>query len=174
MSIKLTNSLEFSKTKEFNELNLLDQILYESYLVIAENINLNNSYDYSMVGTKGSWFTFTDKNSIRHDIKLNYNPLKVPTLTVKFYWVDEDNKPMYSKPPHTDEKVFNTHLKVFVDELLPKFDQINKQLNVNELKLDPNEKIRYRLYRIALNQVLDTNKYELIEDVKNLLLLIRI
>ena len=105
--IKLTELINLGESEEFKQMDIFDQILIETYIVIAENIDLNNAYEYEQNGFAGSWFWLVDKHNIRHEIKLNLNPTRKPTLTVKFYWIDENNKPNYNKPPYTDEKVFN-------------------------------------------------------------------
>ena len=81
-----------------NLTNLWEQLLEETYVFIAENIDLTHTYDYKLVHK--NWWGFEDKNKIKHNIKINYNPgIDGKELTVKFYWV-KDNKPCYDKPPY--------------------------------------------------------------------------
>ena len=95
------------------EINLWEELINETYLLISENIDLTNIYEYNSKGR--NWWEFIDKRSITHQIKLNYSPgVDQKELSVKFYWL-KDKKPSYDKPPYTDEKVFNTYLKILLD-----------------------------------------------------------
>jgi len=142
--------------------NVVNQILLETYTLIGENINVNNSYDYAKEGS--TIWSFTDKEGYKHITKVNYNPgVKDKELTVKFFWYDGD-KPSYDKPPATDEKVFNTHLKVFIQEILPQLPGLFKHIKTDKLTLDATDTTRYRLYSIALSSLLDLSKYDLIKE----------
>lgn len=153
----------------FNLSSILEKILLESYTLIGENIDLDNVYDYQNQGTS-IWF-FVDNHDIQHYTKVNYNPgIEDKQITVKFFWIGKDNKPKYDKPPYTDEKVFNTHLKIFVNEILPLLKSYENHFGIDYITLDPTDKIRYRLYRIALNSIIDKSKYSIEEnDKKNLI-----
>ena len=142
--------------------NMKDQILLETYVLIGENIDVDNCYSYEREG-KTIW-SFRDSKHYKHVIKLNYNPgVASKELTVKFFWFEND-KPRYDKPPITDEKVFNTHLRVFIKEVLPMLPDILKHTETSKLTLDATDTARYRLYRIAMHKLLDSDKYELIEE----------
>lgn len=153
---------ELLKEVVYTEANLQDQILLETYTLIGENVDIGNSYEYETEG-KTIW-SFQDKQGIKHVIKINYNPgVKNKELTVKFFWLD-GSRPKYDKPPATDEKVFNTHLKIFVEEILPQLPKLLQHTQTDKLTLDATDTARYRLYRIALSSLLDRNKYELVEE----------
>lgn len=162
---------EFQNSKEYELMDIGDQLINETYVAIAENINLNHTYAYKNLG-KTIW-EFQDKKNITHQIKINYNPSDKDSLNVKFYWI-KDGKPNYNKPPYTDEMVFNTHIKIFINEILPITKPMLDHFKLEKLTLDPTDSSRYRLYRIALNQVLDKSKYDLIEDSSKNLLYIKI
>lgn len=152
--------------------NILEKILLESYVLIGENISLSNAYDYTKNGN--SIRSFVDKNGIQHYTKVNYNPnVDNKEITVKFFWMDENQNPKYSKPPYTDEKVFNTHLKIFKDEILPLMKSYEDHFGIDYIALDPVDKPRYRLYRIALNSILDKSKFSIEEDEKKNIIYIR-
>ena len=172
MKLKLNELKILEKSNEYQLMDLWNQLLLETYVIIAENIDLSHVYEYNLK-TK-NWWEFKDIKGIEHEIRLNFNAgVDNKELTVKFYWV-KDNKPSYTKPPYTDERVFNTHMKVFIEEILPKLPELLNHFKLDKLTLDPLDSSRYRLYRIALNQVLDKSKYELIEDEKNQLLYIKL
>jgi len=140
--------------------NPLEQILLETYTLIGENINPDNRYEYTADG-KTIW-SFIDEEGFRHMMKFNYNPgLKDKELTVKFFWYDNGNK-TFQKPPVTDEKVFNTHLYIFLHEILPMLPKVLSHFSVDKLTLDAVDQARYRLYRLALSRLLDKNKYSLV------------
>ena len=157
---------------DFNLSSILERILLESYTLIGENIDLDSVYDYQKQGS--SIWSFNDKHDIKHYTKVNYNPgVEDKQITVKFFWIGKDDKPKYDKPPYTDEKVFNTHLKIFVDEILPLLKSYENHFGIDYITLDPTDKIRYRLYRIALNSIIDKSKYSIEEDDKKNLIYIK-
>ena len=157
---------------DFNLSSILEKILLESYTLIGENIDLDSVYDYQKQGS--SIWSFNDKHDIKHYTKVNYNPgVKDKQITVKFFWIGKDDKPKYDKPPYTDEKVFNTHLKIFVDEILSLLKSYETHFGIDYITLDPTDKIRYRLYRIALNSIIDKSKYSIEEDDKKNLIYIK-
>jgi hypothetical protein len=51
-----------------------------------------------------------------------------------------------------------------MQEVLPQLPELFKYAETDELTLDATDPIRYRLYSIALNSLLDFNKYELIKQ----------
>ena len=170
--MKQEETNKFIKSKEYRSMDLWNQLLNESYVLIAENVNLDHVYDYKSKGK--NWWEFKGGRDIQHEIRLVYSPdLDNKELSVKFYWI-KDNKPNYEKPPYTDERVFNTHIKILIEEILPKLSEYFRTFNIDKLTLDPTDSSRYRLYRIALNQVLDKSKYELVENSSNNLLYIKI
>jgi hypothetical protein len=158
---------------DYTRFNLAEIILLETYILIGENIDLLNVYDYEAVG-KTIW-SFKDKNSIEHIIKLNYNPTTPPQVKVKFFWINK-GRVDYSKPPYTDEKVFNTHLNILVQEILPyvftelfnnpKIANDSRFKGLNKVELDATDEIRYRLYRKALSSGILSKTNFTLEDPK--------
>jgi hypothetical protein len=170
--VKTQELSNLQSESSFTLSNILEKILLESYTLIGENIDIDNTYDYKKEGS--SIWSFIDKNNIKHYTKVNYNPgVKDKQITIKFFWVEEDNKPRYDKPPYTDEKVFNTHLKIFITEILPLMKSYEDHFGIDYITLDPTDEIRYRLYRIALNSILNKSEYEMKEDEKKNLLFIK-
>jgi hypothetical protein len=168
--MKFEETKKLEQNEEYQFLNLLEQMLESAYVSIGENINLEHIYQYELKGVN-RW-GFTDKRNIEHEIRLTYNPgLKDIELSVKFYWFDGD-KPSYNKPPYTDEMVFNTYIKIFINEILYQLPSLFKNFHINKLTLDPIDYSRYRLYKLALNNILDKFKYDLVEDQENKLLYI--
>jgi hypothetical protein len=169
------------KTESLNQLldsatyklaSLKDQILFETYVLIGENVDLQNTYMYSNLG-KSIW-TFEDREGFKHTLKLNYNPgVANKELTVKIFW-EKDGKPSYDKPPATDSKVFNTHLKILIDEILPKLPDLLKHFDIDKLTVDATDNVRFRLYSIALTSLLDKDKFELIKVPESNILHIRL
>lgn len=142
------------------------EIIESSYELMTEIINLAFHYDYDRK-RKNAWY-FTDKANIYHFIiihkKLTGN---LDQAEVKFGWVDIlTGQPRYDKPGTYDEKIFNTHLYILINEILP------LHLNTFEdgIILTPTDELRYRLYRIALNKELNKSKYSLIEINKTLII----
>lgn len=159
--------------EEYMLASILEKILQESYVLIGENIDLGNSYDYQKNGS--SIWSFHDKHNVNHYTKVNYNPgVDRKQITVKFFWINEDRKLRYDRPPYTDEKVFNTHLNIFINQILPMMEAYEDHFGVDYITLDPTDKSRYRLYRMALGKVLNQLKYEMIEDKDKDLIYIKI
>jgi hypothetical protein len=155
---------ELLKDVLYNSSNVRDQILFETYTLIGENINTDNAYEYTAEG-KTIW-SFVDKEGYKHVIKINYNPgVEDKTLTVKLFW-DDNGKPNYTKPPVTDEKIFNTYLKILIEKILPQLPNLFDHTKTDKLTLDATDAIRYRLYSIALSSLLDSSKYDLIKEPK--------
>jgi len=158
-------------TEDYSLLGILDKILVETYALISENIDINNSYEYHSQGSS-IWY-FYDSRSIKHTEEINYNPgVSSKEITVKLFWEDDD-KPSYEKPPYTDEKVFNTYLKILLHEVLPIMDKYKDTFSVDKITLDPTDEVRYRLYRTSLNQLLRDSDYKVQEDQAKLLLYIK-
>lgn len=165
--IKLLEKIRDSE--EYLNMNEIDQMIFETYSLIAEMVDLNHVYEYT--GSK-SWYHFIARHDVEHHIKMNYSPLDIPEVDIKFFWMD-NGKASYSIPRHNDEKVYNTHMKILVDELLPYFEKVvSKYHNIDEVKFYATDHIRYRLYRMTFNKIIDKTKYD-IQEVpdKNTLIL---
>lgn len=159
--MRLLETNKLNNDPEYKLMSMLDQFLTESYMIIAENINLDHVYEYE--NFKRLWWRFFDRYGYEHHIRITHNPgVSDKELCVKFWWI-KDDKPCYDKPPMTDEMVFNTFMKIFSECILPELENILHQLNLTKLSLDASDTIRYRLYRISIKQVLDTSKFVLEE-----------
>lgn len=90
---------------------------------------------------------------------------------MKLWWKKDNSLPNYS-PPHYydnlkyDTRIFNTHIFILLNELFPYFF---KSLPEEPVFLKATDKLRYRLYKITLNNHLDKTKYELKDLGNNML-----
>ena len=143
-----------------------DTILNESFRALTEAVNPSNHYDFEK--ERRNMWTFLDKSGIKHFIIFHKDLVNLSENRgeVKFGWVDENTqKPRYDIPPQYDERVYNTHLYVFLNEILPHFSKF-----INGIILKPTDTRRYRLYRMSLNKFLDKQKYELVDEDDRLII----
>lgn len=147
---------------EFSLRNLWEQMICENYSLMVEYLNIDNYYEYQPLGNS-SW-EFESRDGYKNIIKVNYTlSTNNPSINVKFFWMNE-GKASYDKVPISDEKIFNTYMRVFVREILPKLKNYFDHFGLDELTLDVTDNLRYRLYRSGLNKILDKSKYNIIED----------
>jgi hypothetical protein len=155
---------------KFNDLPLDEQLDTETYVYLAEAMDLGNVYPYSNIAKFEA--VFTDANGVTHFSRIVYQPMKVPKFDAKFGFFDEKDKPCYDRPNvhynlGPDEKIFNTHLKILIEEFLGNqsfFEKAKQTAAGGKLYLPATDYPRYRLYRMALNKLLDKSKYELVDD----------
>lgn len=168
--INLSKILEEIKNdKKVSELSITEQMEYTTFRYLAEVIDINNTYPIKV--NKGFFAEFEDDNNVTHFTRITYQPLKIPRNDVKIGFYDENGKPSYDRPNlhynlHPDEKIFNTHLHILLEQFLDKEDFF-KKTNATELYLPAIDYHRYRLFRMALNKLLDKSKYELFDDTKH-------
>lgn len=135
-----------------------EEIMVSSYELMFESVNPNNHYDFEH-SRKNLWI-FNDRKNIQHFIILNQSLYKGDTIAeIKFGWVDDNGNKRYDKPPTYDEKIFNTHIYIFLNEILKYYSEY-----FTEFYLEANDGLRHRLYRQTLNKFLDKTKYGL-EDI---------
>jgi hypothetical protein len=118
--------------------------------------------------SKGFFAEFIDDNHITHFTRIVHQPLKIPRNDVKIGFYDERGKPCYDRPNlhynlHPDEKIFNTHLYILLKQFLETDDFFGKT-KTTLLYLPAIDYHRYRLFRMALNKLLDKSKYRLFDD----------
>lgn len=143
----------------FNLLNLFRQDLIDTtYQLLEEGINPDQHYDFTK-DRKNLW-SFSDRRHNKHFIILNQSLYKGDTVAeVKFGWIDSKGVRRYDKPPLYDEKVFNTHLYIFLEEILSYYGPY-----FTHIYLEAVDALRYRLYRRALNLHLNKSKYKIEEQ----------
>jgi hypothetical protein len=135
-----------------------EELIVSSYELMFESVNPNNHYDFEH-SRKNLW-VFKDRKDIQHFIILNQSLYKGNTTAeVKFGWVDENQNKRYDKPPIYDEKIFNTFIYIFLNEILKHYSEY-----FTDFYLEANDNLRHRLYRQTLNKFLDKTKY-ILEDI---------
>ena len=170
-SNRLDNSLkELRESNDYKEASMGDSISLETFTMLAQWVSLNSDDLYHYTKTGQSWYEFKDKNNIRHEIRLEKGV--GDRYEIKLWWWNEKtNKPSYD-PPATygnfkyDTRIFNTHIYILLNELIPYFFKNFTRWNII---LTATDKLRYRLYRITLNNHLDKTKYELKDLGNNIL-----
>ena len=142
----------------------------ENFTILAEIADLSNIYPIVKDGR--AWYWFTDKNNIVHAIRLTKG-IK-DRWEIRLWFHDpETNKPKYDKPNvynnlEYDAKIYNTHLKIFIEMLIPYFFSA---IPNGVLYCPFIDKPRYRLFRISLGRLLDKDTYvmDTSEEAKNIL-----
>lgn len=135
-----------------------EELIVSSYELMFESVNPDNHY-YFEHSRKNLWI-FKDRKDIQHFIILNQSLYKGDTIAeIKFGWVDENGNKRYDKPPTYDDKIFNTYIYIFLNEILKYYTEY-----FTEFYLEANDNLRHRLYRQTLNNFLDKTKYVL-EDI---------
>jgi len=131
-------------------------LIEESYELIFESIDPDNHYDFEHI-RKNVW-EFKDRIDIQYFIVINQSLYKGDTKAeIKFGWVDDKGVKRYDKPPKYDERIYNTFVYVFLNEILKYYSEY-----FNEFYLEANDSLRHRLYRQTLNKFLN-DKYKLEE-----------
>jgi len=138
--------------------NIVHEIETSTIDIILEVLDIENYYHFEH-GRKNMW-TFYDRTGLKHFIVIgkDLDDAELNVMEIKFGWLHND-KPRYDKSKSHDEKVFNTHLYILFNELLPYFYKYDLSYN-----LKPTDKYRYRLYRIAINKYINKKEYELITN----------
>ena len=135
-----------------------EELIVSSYELMFESVNPDNHYDFEH--TRKNLWVFKDRKDIQHFMILNQSLYKGDTIAeIKFGWVDENGNKRYDKPPTYDEKIFNTFIYIFLNEILKYYTEY-----FTEFYLEANDNLRHRLYRQTLNKFLDKTKYTL-EDI---------
>jgi len=146
-----------------------EELISLSYELISENINPENHYDYSR-SRKNLW-TFKDRTNIQHFIVIHKSLYKGEDDTeIKFGWIDDKNIKRYDVPPSYDERIFNTHLYILYEEILKYYKEY-----FDNFYLEAIDPVRYRLYRMALNNTIDKSKYilELLPEKNTIIIKIK-
>ena len=150
--------------------DLWNKVLSEMYLYMELHINKDNSYEYHFVHPyKDSYWQFVDRYKATHGIRLliNVNRFGVEKFgEIKLGLIDDVGDLVFEVPQHYDEKSFNTHVKIAVEEIIAKHTELD-YYRMPPIDEDPR---RARLYKIAISkylkdtwEVFENNK----ENVKN-------
>jgi hypothetical protein len=135
-----------------------EELIVSSYELMFESVNPDNPYNFEH--TRKNLWVFKDRKDIQHFIILNQSLYKGDTTAeIKFGWVDEKGNKRYDKPPTYDERIFNTYIYIFLNEILKYYSEY-----FTDFYLEANDNLRHRLYRQTLNKFLDKTKYVL-EDI---------
>jgi hypothetical protein len=151
--------------------DLWNDVLNEMALYMELHINKDNSYEYQSVHPyRNTYWKFVDRYNIAHGIRLMVNAM--PKFGIKKFGeikiglIDNDGDLVFEMPEHYDEKSFNTHIKITLDEIILKHEELN-YYRLPPIDEDPR---RSRLYNIAIKKYLP-NVWEVFdndeESVKN-------
>lgn len=144
-----------------------EELIVSSYELMFESVNPDNHYDFEH--TRKNLWIFKDRKSIQYFIILNQSLYKGDTTAeIKFGWVDESGNKRYDKPPTYDEKIFNTFIFIFLNEILKYYTEY-----FTEFYLEANDNLRHRLYRQTLNTFLDKTQYVLKDELEKNTLIIK-
>lgn len=148
MTIKLTDFIKsINEDAEYLQLNSFkDKNLYESYTLLGELLNPDNSYEYTEE-FKGLWH-YNDVFNNTYFVRLALQPTSEPYFELKTGYYDEHDVAKYDPavPENSTiqdwDKRSNTVAKIYRDEVLPIF---LKQDACNSLVIKPLEIKRYQL-----------------------------
>jgi len=142
-----------------------EELLQSSYELLTEQVDPSKHYDFEH-SRKNLW-KFTDRNKLHHFITVHVSLYKEDkACEVKFGWIDSNNTLRYDKPPTYDERIFNTHIYIFINEIIKYYSEYFDKFYLEAL--DP---LRHRLYRQTLNKFLDKTKYNMEEKPNNTLVI---
>jgi hypothetical protein len=154
------------KKSEFQHI-IREELIVSSYEIMFESVNPDNHYDFEH--TRKNLWVFKDRKNIEHFIIIHQSLYKGNTKAeIKFGWVDENQNKRYDKPSTYDERIFNTHIYIMINEIIKHYNEY-----FTEFYLEANDSLRHRLYRQTLNKFLDKTKYKLEEIIENNILIIK-
>jgi len=148
-------------------LSPIDQNLFESYWILGELLDPNNSYEYKELGN-GYW-VFEDSRGYEYFVRVVYQPINDGYFEVKMGWVDLPKQEKYLQQParEIDEGRSDTIAKIYRDEIIPFF--LNQNQN-STLIISPLDIKRYQFSK-RLVQKYTPNTINIIEDKPNKILL---
>lgn len=123
--IKLTNILKHISLPDYQKMNIIDKNLYETYVMLGELLEPNNSYNYEEK-IKGLW-EYNDIVGNIYFVRLVYQPTNNPHFELKTGYYNEQDKPQYepSVPDNSTgkdwDKRSDTIAKIYRDEVIPMF-----------------------------------------------------
>lgn len=144
----------------YNKLNLIEKNLFESYWLLGELLNPENSYDYKQE-MKGYW-VFKDNTGYEFFIRLVFQPVNEGYWEIKMGWEDLPKQSKYLKQParEIDERRSDTIAKIYKDEIIPFF--LDQDFN-NVLKILPLDIKRYQ-FSIRLIKKFTPNNLKITEN----------
>lgn len=161
---KILNEIiqELKDKHQYDPKDIGDENLFESYILLGELLDPNDSYQYS--GSRG-WYKYNDMNDNEFHVRLVYQPASPEFWELKTWWMNDNGKPVYDKLPQNVsaqdwDKRSNTVAKIFRDELLPLF---NSQDLSNLLFIKPLDSKRY-YFSMRLIKKFIPKDWEIIED----------
>ena len=161
--IKLT---EILLSQDYNELsNDIDKNLYETYVLLGELLNPDNSYPYEEK-LKGLW-EYNDIMNNTYFVRLFYNATKNPHFELKTGYYNKHDKPQYdpSIPDNSTgkdwDKRSDTVAKIYRDKIIPMF--LEQDL-CNTLIIKPLEIKRYQFSVRLINKFTPTDKINIKYD----------
>jgi hypothetical protein len=163
------------KLKSIVNRTLFEQsVINDMCLFMEQNINKEDYYIYESVPPFGdSYWKFISVHGIDNRIRLlKYidKKTKKEYFEIKFGMFDSDtNTIIFNEPPENDHKVFNTHVKIAMDEIVSKHPEINEY----RLPIVDEDPRRARLYKMAINKYLNKKEWSIDIDNKNTIYLKR-
>lgn len=139
---------------QYNNINENDLLEEEWKLLNELTLDLENIYKIDEKSSSKYIKSFYDNENRLNIMKAKNNN---GFIEIKFYWLKEDNGkfiPTYEAPLNSTAKTFNTYLSLF----------LNYFINLGDnFILQPTDNIRQRLYKIAINKLLDKDNYKSFE-----------
>lgn len=156
---------ELKSKNQYTPKDWCEENVYDSYILLSELLNPNNSYPYKEI-KKGLW-EYQDSDGNTFFARIVFQPIRDDNEYFEFktWWVDKDNKRKYGElPDNTSAKDWDrrsdTIAKIFRDEVLVFF----KNQNFNDtLKILPVSKSRF-VFTTRMVKKFVGNDFEVIED----------
>ena len=145
--------------------SLKQLLMDDSYFLMESLFNIDNYYPYKKDGN--AIWTFMDKFGNKHLIRAMYQASKLFGHEDGYYEIKFgmyfNGKLIYDDLPENDEKVLNTHIRIALKEILEKFN------DVVEWRIPPveNDVRRYRLFRRAINSLVDNSMWSMETNPKD-------
>ncbi len=153
---------DLKESGQYDAVGLADRNLFDTYILISELLNPENSYDYNKKAD--DWFYYLDSNNNRYEVRITYDPLEIPVFKMKTYWL-LNGVPQYKNNPNNSsvydwDKRSNTIAKIYRDELVP---FLQNQNLTKILIIEPIDSQRYYFSKRLL-QKFSPKTWEIIED----------
>lgn len=148
---------------QYNHIDESETLEAEWKLLNELILDIDNTYPIDKENSSKNIKAFYDDLNRLNLIKAKENN---GSIEIKFYWLKNVNGtliPSYDDPPNTSAKTFNTYLKIFLEYFINMGDSF---------VLLPTDTIKQRLYRIALNKLLDKNMWKIVDRQDKLELII--
>jgi len=137
-----------------------NQMIEDSYDLIIESIDLNNRYDFEHTN-RNRWI-FKDRIGSTHFTVVNKSLDTDNACEIKFGWIDKNGQKRYDKPITYDERIFNTHIYIILNEIIPAYKD-----SFRYILLKATDELRYRLYRMNIDKFVDKNEFDVNLEPQN-------